>query len=97
MIGFGLFIALALTLAYFVFSPQLKGFRTQLVGYATVIGGGLLPVATDITGYLQSLDWRQYILEGDKKNYAILAVTAGLGILMIILRQMTTGPVGTKS
>lgn len=85
-----------LAIAFILFSPWLKGFRTQIAGWATVIGGAALPLATQIVGYLQTLDWRQYVLSADKNNLYVLAIVGGLGILMVVLRFMTTGPVGSR-
>ncbi len=83
-------------LAFVLFSPWLKGFRTQIAGVLTVVGGGILPLVTQIVGYLQTLDWRQYVLSADRDNLYVLAIVAGLGILMVVLRYMTTGPVGSR-
>jgi hypothetical protein len=95
---FGLFLLLALAaaLGVILFSPILKGWRTQIFGYATVGAGGLLPLAGELVDYLQTLDWRQYVLASDRKNLAVLAIVGGLGFMGVILRHMTTGPVGTK-
>ena len=46
--------------------------------------------------YLQTLDWRQYVLASDRKNLAVLAIVGGLGFMGVVLRHMTTGRVGTK-
>lgn len=72
-----------------------KGFRTAIMGYATAIIGAALPLATQIVGYLQTLDWRTYVLTWDRKNLTVLAIVGGLGIVMVVLRYVTTGPVGT--
>ena len=36
--------------------------------------GALLPLAGEVVDYLQTLDWRQYVLAGDRKNLAVLAM-----------------------
>ena len=56
----------------------------------------MLPLAGDLVDYLQTLDWRQYVLASDKKNLAVLAIVGGLGFTAVVLRHLTTGPVGTK-
>jgi hypothetical protein len=94
----GLFLLLALiaALGFILFSPMLKGWRTQIFGYLTIGAGGLLPLAGELVDYLQTLDWRQYVLAADRKNLAVLAIVGGLGFVGVILRHLTTGPVGTK-
>jgi hypothetical protein len=95
-LGYILVLALVAALGFVLFSPPLKGWRTQIYGYVTIIAGALLPLAGDLIGYLQTLDWRQYVLASDRKNLAVLAIVGGLGFMAIVLRHMTTGPVGTK-
>lgn len=86
-----------IALGLLLFHPALKGYRTLILGWVTTVGGALLPLASQITEYLQTLDWRQYVLEGgDKRNLTILAITGGLGVLFIVLRYLTTGPVGQR-
>lgn len=75
----------------FCFLPQLKGWRTQIFASITAVGGGLLPLMGDIFTYLDGLDWRQY-LKPEHAPWMILAI----GIIVLILRKLTTGPVGTK-
>lgn len=92
-------IALIIVLAivgFVIFSPWLKGYRTQIAGWLTAVFGAVVPALTEILGYLQGLDWRQYVLSVDRKNLIVLAIVGGLGVLMIILRRLTTGPAGTK-
>lgn len=92
-------LALIIVLAiagFILFSPWLKGYRTQIAGYLTAAFGAVVPALTEIMGYLQGLDWRQYVLSSDRKNLIVLAIVGGLGVLMIILRRLTTGPTGTK-
>lgn len=62
----------------------------------TMGAGAALPLAGELVDYLQTLDWRQYVLASDKKNLAVLAIIGALGFMAIVLRHMTTGPVGTK-
>lgn len=91
---FGLLLAGFLVL---LFHPRLKGVRTLIAGWLTVIGAGVVPLLTQITDYLKGLDWRQYVLSwSDKQNLLVLAIPTGLGILFIVLRYLTTGPVGQK-
>ena len=96
MLGYVILGLLLVAVAFVLFSPGLKGFRTQIFGALTVIWGAVVPLLTQITDYLQTLDWRQYLLNFDRKNIAILAVIGGLGVMAIILRYMTTTPVGKK-
>jgi hypothetical protein len=58
--------------------------------------GSALPLAGELVDYLQSLDWRQYVLAADRKNLSVLAIVGGLGFMAVVLRHMTTGRVGTK-
>ena len=90
---FALLIAiliLAAVIALFAV-PALKGYRTLIFGTIVSVGGGVLPVINQVFGYLQTLDWTQYV----EAKYAPFAL-AGIGILVIILRAVTTGPVGEK-
>jgi hypothetical protein len=96
MLGYILLFALVAALGFILFSPLLKGFRTQIFGYLTVGLGSLLPLAGQVIDYLQTLDWRQYVLSGDRKNLAVLGIIGGLGVVAIILRHLTTTPVGAK-
>ena len=94
--GYILLLALVTALAFILFSPMLKGWRTQIFGYVTMGAGVALPLAGELVEYLQTLDWRQYVLASDKKNLAVLAIVGGLGFVGIVLRHMTTGRVGTR-
>ena len=96
MLGYIILGLLLVAVAFVLFSPMLKGFRTQIFGYLTVAFGAVVPLAGEVIGYLQTLDWRQYVLSGDRKNLAVLGIIGGLGIVAIILRYMTTTPVGKK-
>jgi hypothetical protein len=79
------------------FIPAFKGYRTVVLAHATYVIGAVAPFLTEVTGYLQGLDWREYILAAsDRKNLMILAIPAGLGLLMLIMRYLTKGPVGEK-
>ena len=94
----GLFLLLALitALAFILFSAMFKGWRTQIFGYLTMSAGAALPLAGELVDYLQTLDWRQYVLAADRKNLAVLVIVGGLGFVAVILRHLTTGPVGTR-
>jgi hypothetical protein len=96
IIGYFLLLALFAAVGFILFSPMLKGWRTQIFGYFTMAAGALLPLAGEVVDYLQTLDWRQYVLAGDRKNLAVLAIVGGLGFMAVVLRHMTTGRVGTK-
>ena len=86
-----LLIMLACVLA-FLFLPQFKGYRTNIVTWAGTIGlGGVLPYAADWFTYLNGLDWRQYV----DARYAP-AVMIGIGLVYLYLRRKTTAPVGEK-
>ena len=95
-LGYFLVVALITATSFILFSPMLKGWRTQIFGYLTIGAGGLLPLAGELVDYLQTLDWRQYVLASDRKNLAVLAIVGALGFMAIVLRHITTGPVGTK-
>ena len=95
-LGWFLLLALIAALGFILFSPMLKGWRTQIFGYLTMGVGGLLPLTGDLVDYLQTLDWRQYVLASDRRNLAVLAIIGGLGFMAIVLRHLTTGRVGTK-
>ncbi|MEQ1519710.1 MAG: hypothetical protein ABL936_00395 [Aestuariivirga sp.] len=96
MLGYLILGLLLVAVAFVLFSPWLKGFRTQIFGGLTVSFGAIVPLLTQITDYLQTLDWRQYLLNFDRKNVAVLGVVGGLGVMAIVLRYMTTGPANTK-
>lgn len=72
-----------------------KGLRTIIMGYITMFFGAAMPLMTQMVGYLQTLDWRTYVLTWDRKNLTLLAIVGGLGLAMVVLRHFTTGPVGT--
>lgn len=91
MLGYIILIALAVALVALFTIPALKGARTRIFGAFIAVAGGLLPLFADLTGYLQSLDWQQY-LPANQAPWAILAI----GVIVIILRYLTTSPVGQK-
>ena len=89
--GYLILIVLAVAVIALFTVPQLKGFRTRLFGAFVAVAGGLLPLFSELTGYLQGLDWQQY-LPANQAPWAMLAI----GLIVIVLRYMTTGPVGTS-
>jgi hypothetical protein len=91
MFGYLILIVVAVAVIALVTAPQFKGYRTTVFGWAVTVMGGLTPLLTDLTGYLQTLDWQQY-LPAKYVPWALLVI----GVLIIILRRLTTGPVGTK-
>ena len=95
-LGYIMLLALLTAIGFILFSPMLKGWRTQIFGYVTIAAGAVLPLAGELVDYLQTLDWRQYVLANDRKNLAVLAIVGTLGFMAIVLRHLTTGPVGTK-
>src|SRR4029450_8179255 len=94
-LGYILLLALVAAIGFILFSPMLKGWRTQIFGYLTMGAGALLPLAGELVDYLQTLDWRQYVLASDRKNLAVLAIVGGVGLVAGILGPMATGPVVT--
>ena len=74
MLGYIIAAIVLLILLFVLFSPWLKGIRTNIAGGLTVVGGAVLPLLGQVVEYLQTLDWRQYLLDGDKKNLYVLAV-----------------------
>ena len=85
-----LLIALLIAVLAVMFLPAFRGFRTQIVAWAGTIGiGGVLPYLSEAFGYLNGLDWRQYITP----EYAP-ALMIGVGLIFVVLRKMTTGPMG---
>ena len=103
MIGYIILGLLFVALAFILFSPGLKGFRTQIAAALTAGIGGLLPVihdfaatvmpyASDVVTYLKDLDWRQYV-SPQSAPYIMI----GLGVVFYILRRMTSTAIGTKA
>ena len=76
---------------FFLFSPMLKGWRTQIAATTVTVGGGVVPYAADAFGYLNAFDWRSYL----DMRY-VPAVMIGVGVTFAILRKMTTTAVGQK-
>lgn len=102
MVGYIILGLLLLVVGFVLFSPWLKGFRTQIAAALTAIIGGvfpllgdvwaaILPYSYDVVGYLKDLDWRQY-LSAQMAPWVMI----GVGVVFYILRRMTTGPAGTK-
>lgn len=57
-------------------------------GYKTLIVGSVIAVL----GFLQAFDFTTIISNPQTAGY----ITGGIGIVMMILRKMTTTPIGTK-
>ena len=89
-------VLIILAVLALAFVPRLKGYRTIVLGWATTAIGAAIPLLTELIGYLQGLDWREYILASDRKNLAVLAIVGGLGALMVVMRHLTNGRVGDK-
>lgn len=83
-----LLIAASLAVA---FLPQLRGFRTVAFGVMSTVWTVALPLLGQITEYLKGLDWQQYVAP-EQAPWVILAVT----LVFMVLRFVTTGPVGSK-
>lgn len=89
-------ILLAIILAAVAFAFLAgKGLRTTILGYATAMIGAALPLLSEVIAFLQTLDWRTYLLSEDPRNKWVLVIIAVLGIGAVIMRYKTTGPVGT--
>lgn len=86
-----LMLGILAALAALFLLPQLKGFRTQIFGSVVAVVGGVVPLAADLLGYLQAQDLAQIM----PPKYAPLVMLV-IGLIVIVLRWMTTGPVGTK-
>lgn len=71
--------------------PQLKGFRTHLFGSTVALVGGVVPLAAEMLGYLQTQDLAQIL----PPQYAPIVMLV-IGLIVIGLRQLTTGPAGSK-
>lgn len=59
-----------------------------MTGYRTVLFGAILAVL----GVLQGLDWMTLISNPKLAGY----VASGIGVVIVVLRAITTGPIGTK-
>ena len=103
MTGYIILGLLAVAVGVVLFSPWLKGFRTQIAAALTAFIGGALPLigdawravlpySYDVAGYLKDLDWRQYLTPQMAPWIMI-----GLGVIFYILRRMTTTPIGEKA
>ena len=64
--------------------PQLQGLRTKILAYILAAGGGMLPILHDVTGYLATVDWTQY-MSAKQAAYVVLA----LGIMLAFYRSRT--------
>jgi hypothetical protein len=82
----------ALGLGVVLFGPWLKGRRTQLFHGLLLVLGGLVPLLSDVSVYLQTIDWTQYI--SDRRVVGVVVI--GVAVTGLILRHLTTGPVGSK-
>src|SRR5687767_11405988 len=102
MLGYIILGLIAVAVGVVLFSPWLKGRRTQIAASLTAMLGGVLPMmheflapilpyASDVVTYLKDLDWRQYV-SADKAPWIML----GMGVVFYILRRMTTTPPGVK-
>ena len=94
MLGWILGIMILVAIGFIIFSPMFKSYRTIIAGWLATIMGAVLPLASQITEYLQELDWRTYVLSTDRKNLIVLGIVGGLGVLMVVLRHMTNSKVG---
>ena len=90
------FALILLAVVAIAFLPALKGYRTIFKEAAVGIVGVLVPLLTQVFDSLQGLDWRTYVLAGDRKNLTVLAILAALAVVGAILRFKTTGAVGEK-
>lgn len=102
MLGYLIFGLIAVVVGLVLFSPWLKGFRTQTAaGLTAAIGGvfplladawvAVLPYSYDVVSYLKDLDWREY-MDADKAPYIMI----GLGVAFYILRRITDTRIGEK-
>lgn len=96
MLGYILAGMILVAFGFILFSPMLKGYRTQIWSGLVAFVGAAVPFLTQIVGSLQELDWRQYVLAGDRKNLTVLAILAAIAVVTSILRIMTSGKVGEK-
>lgn len=79
-------VLIALAVGAFLFLPQLKGKRTYVFNSALGLIAGVLPLAVEVSGYLQGLDWTQYV-SAKYVPYAVLAVA----LIGMVLRRLTSG------
>jgi hypothetical protein len=72
--------------------PQLKGWRSMIFHGGVVVVGGAVPMFGQQIDFLRTVDWTQLI--SNKTELAL--VMMGLGVVGILLRYITTTPVGEK-
>lgn len=85
--GIFLLVAVAAIFAT-MFIPQFKGARTKVLHWwGTIFLGGVLPMLAEMTGYLNTLDWREYV-PAEAAPLVILAI----GLLSIFLRRVMDSP-----
>lgn len=89
-------IAIILITVVVLFLPQMKGFRTQFFAAMTGLIGAAVPFLSGLVEVLSGLDWRTYVLAGDKKNLAVLGIMAAMAVASYVLRRVTTGPIGSS-
>lgn len=70
-----------------IWADHAKGYRTLIFNWLIVLGFGL----AEVFAYLGTVNWREFVPE----VYAPWVVV-GIGVINILLRRMTTGPVGEK-
>ena len=89
------FIILTLLVAALLFAltlPQLQGWRSMIFHTGTVIVGGAIPMLSQQVDFLKTVDWTQLITNKSQLSLVVIA----LGVVGIILRWLTTSPVGEK-
>jgi hypothetical protein len=74
-----------------LFIPQLKGWRTQSFAVITATWSAILPLFAEMFDYFRGLKWDQYF-GPEAAPWIILSTT----VVFMILRFMTTTPVGKK-
>lgn len=84
-------LLLAMMAAVVALGPWFKSYRTVIFNYIVGALVAVLPLIAELTGYLQSLDWRLYV-KPEYAPWALLIVT----VLSIILRYRTNSGVGEK-
>lgn len=85
-------LIIAAGVAAFLFLPQLKGWRTQIFGSLVSFFVGVVPFASDLFTFLQTVDWTRFNF-GPK---TLAAIGLGIGLMICVLRYLTTGRVGQK-
>lgn len=90
--GFILLTLIALVLCV-LFVPSFRGARTKIINWYGVVGiGFVIPLLVEMTGYLNTLDWREYV-----SPEAAPWVLLGIGLLQIYLRHRTDSPPKTMT